>query len=256
MGDITGLLAFIAGVLSFLSPCVLALAPGYIFMIASMAGDYADGPDRGISARRVLPGALLYCLGFSLVFISFGAAASGIGHTFRANREAFTRILGAAVMLLGLYSSGLIRIGFLDRQRSPLLGMQRKGAFGCLITGAAFAFGWSPCVGPILGTILALAGSAGTMTKGIGLLALYSVGLALPFIVLALAFENVRPLVARLLRKSELVEKLSGLMLFIVGLLMVTGRMFYISAWLLKFFGSWTPDNLAERLLTTFRSML
>jgi len=228
-------LAFTAGILSFLSPCVLPLVPSYLA--------YVGGS--GVSSRRILVrNALLFVSGFSLVFIALGASASALGALLRTNRDVLTIVGGVLVILFGLVLLGVIRLPVLMRDTRVQAKHDASTPWGAVLLGMAFAAGWTPCIGPVLGGILTLAGASGTLASGVLMLAVYSLGLAIPFLVAALALESFLRVSRRVRHWLPWVERASGALLLIAGVLMVTGTYTRLNTWLLRF----TPDWLFERL--------
>ena len=211
-----------AGILTFLSPCVLPLIPGYIAFISGMGGSRS-----GEKADRIPPTlvpALLFVLGFSMVFVALGASASAIGSVLTANRVLFERIAAVVIILLGVFMLGLIRLPWLyGEARFDMRKAQRFGPAAALVMGMAFAFGWSPCVGPILGSILMLAVDSGEASRGALLLATYSLGLGIPFIAVALALGRIKPVLAWLNRRSLVINRIAGGVLIVLGVLILTG---------------------------------
>jgi cytochrome c-type biogenesis protein len=237
MDDISIAAALFAGVLSFLSPCVLPLVPPYLVYLAGTSLErLADAePEPAVRVDTVYA-ALLFVAGFSTVFIAFGASASAIGALLRAWSNELRVVAGIAIIFMGLHFLGLTRLTILMREkRAP---MQRPvGLWGAYVMGLAFAFGWTPCIGPILGAILAVAGSKETVLKGAGLLAVYSAGLGIPFILATLAVEPCAAFIARFKRHLDKVEKTMG------GLLVLTGIAFlfdFVST-VSSYFQEWFP---------------
>jgi cytochrome c-type biogenesis protein len=229
-------IAFLAGVLSFLSPCVLPLVPTYLAFIGG------GGAGRGLLLRQ----AGLFVSGFSLVFIAMGASASALGSLLIQQRQALTIAGGLLVILFGLVMLGVIRIPLLYRDTRIQLGARTdtQSPIGALLLGMAFAFGWSPCIGPVLGTILTAAGAAGTLAAGVGLLTAYAAGLALPFLLAALAIEPFTRATRKLGPYLPWVERAAGVLLLIVGVMLVTGTFTALNSLLLRF----TPEWLVSRL--------
>lgn len=234
---LAALIALFAGVLSFVSPCVLPIVPPYLaymggISMAEMGG--GAGGDRG--RNRALVAALFFVLGLSTVFIFLGFTASAFGRFFLMNQQWFATLAGITVMVFGAHFLGVIRIGFLDREARLDAGDQGGSAFGAYLLGLAFAFGWTPCIGPQLGMILALAAQDGSIGRGTGLLAIYAVGLGIPFLLVAAFFPRLTGLMAFLKRHMDRIERLMGLLLWTIGLLMLTGGFSQFSYWLLETF--------------------
>lgn len=216
--------AFGAGVLTFLSPCVLPLIPGYLAFIASLGAREEDGASR--SARTLLVPALLFVSGFSMVFVALGASASVLGSFLDANRLLFERIAGVAVIVLGVFMLGVIRVPWLyGEARFDMRKVRRFGPAAALVMGMAFAFGWSPCVGPILGSVLMLAMDAGQVSRGALLLGAYSAGLAIPFLAVALALGRATTVLTWLSRRSLVINRVAGTVLIVLGLLILTDNL-------------------------------
>ena len=214
-GALLPLLAVLAGVLSFTSPCALPLVPGYL------------GYMSGVSAARgrVLLSAAGFVAGFALVFTVLGAAATAAAGVLAEHRQALDRLAGAAIVLLGLFLLGLVRPTLLLREGRPLLAHVRPGPEGALQLGVDYAFVWTPCIGPILGAILALAATAGTARAGAGLLLLYSLGLGVPFLLAALFIDRFRRVSAFIQARSALVDGAAGVLLVAMGILVFTERL-------------------------------
>ena len=229
--------AFLAGILSFLSPCVLPLVPTYLAYVGGSAG-----------ARRavVRRNAGFFVLGFSLVFIAMGASASALGSVLREHQATLTIVGGVLVIAFGLVMLGVLRLPLLyrDTRRPPGPGTDTARPWGATVLGAAFAFGWTPCIGPVLGAILTAAGAAGTLTSGVGLLAAYAAGLAVPFMIAAFALEPFLRMSSRIRPWLPWVERGAGALLLVVGVLMVSGAFTRLNALLIQ----WTPDWLWTRL--------
>ncbi len=226
--------ALVAGVLSFLSPCVLPVVPPYLAYMGgiSMAEMRGDGAAR----RRILLPALFFVMGLSVIFLLLGFAASAFGAFFLANQVLFSRIAGGIILIFGLHFLGVIRIPFLNRDMRLDAGDQGGSAFGAFVLGLAFAAGWTPCIGPQLGTILSLAAQEGSVQRGTLLLAVYALGLGLPFLLAALFIDRAMGLMNRLKRHMKWIERAMGGLLILVGLAMLTGAFTDISFWLLEAF--------------------
>jgi cytochrome c-type biogenesis protein len=230
--------ALIAGILSFLSPCVLPLVPPYmIYLTGATIGQVANEESAASSKRAVMISALLFVLGFSTVFVGLGATASFIGAFIRAWSAQLSILAGIVIMVMGLHFLGLTRIGFLMRERRMSMA-KPIGLLGAYVMGLAFAFGWTPCIGPILAAILSLAAAESTVAKGAGLLAVYSAGLGIPFLLAAFMIERFSAVFSRMKRHLETVERAMGVLLVITGICFLTGSVSVVSIWLLETFPS------------------
>jgi cytochrome c-type biogenesis protein len=234
--DVTIAAAFAAGTLSFLSPCVLPLVPPYLVYLAGTSLERLGDEEPEIDVRRDTVGAaLLFVLGFSTVFVLLGAGASAIGAFLRAYSNVLAMVAGIAIIVMGLHFFGLTRIALLMREKR--LAMPRPvGLWGAYVMGLAFAFGWTPCIGPILAAILAVAASEMTVAKGASLLAIYSLGLGVPFILAALAIEPFAAFLSRFRGHLGTVEKVMGGLLVLTGIAFLTGFISQASFWLLEVF--------------------
>ena len=222
------LAALAAGVLSFLSPCVLPIVPPYL---AYMSGISV----KEIGQRRsALPAATFFVLGLSTVFLIMGAATSAFGAFFLGNGQVFATISALVVMGFGLHFLGILRLPFLMRDLRMDAGDQGGSAFGAYVLGLAFAFGWTPCIGPQLGAILTIAAQEGNVAKGTTLLAIYAMGLGIPFLLVAAFFPRLTGALAFFKRHMEAIERLMGLLLWTIGLMMLTGGFSQFSFWLLE----------------------
>ena len=241
--NVTLLAAFGAGLLSFISPCVLPLVPGYLSYISGLSLDEMRGtvPAAGAGVavaaapaarRQVVLSSLAFILGFSLVFISLGAAASAIGQFLIAQQALLSRIAGAIIIIFGLHTMGVLRIEWLYQEKRVQTSRKPAGFVGATLIGVAFAFGWTPCIGPILAGILALAGTQETVGQGVRLLAIYSLGLGVPFLATALMMNRFFAAMGRIRRHYHTIEVVSGLLLVIIGLLIFTNRFTVIAQWL------------------------
>ena len=233
-----------AGLLSFLSPCVLPLVPSYLAYIAGISFGSLQGRLTPSVRLRVLLNALGFIAGFSLVFIAMGASVTLLGEWLITSRRLFQQIGGALVILFGLYLLGILRLPFLMRQIQLPLSNKPGGIIGSVAVGVTFAAGWTPCVGPVLGSILTLAGTTQTLGQGMFLLGAYSAGLALPFLASAVAFGQFLRFFAGFKRLLPLVDRVAGLILIGVGMLLVMNYMAYLNA----YFISLTPQWLLKRL--------
>lgn len=228
------IVAMMAGLLSFLSPCVLPIVPPYL---AYMGGVSVTEMEQAQAARRrVFVTAVFFVLGLSTVFLLLGFAFSSMGRMFLQFQDTFVTLAGVVIMILGAHFVGVFRIGFLDREVRVDAGDKGGSAFGAYVLGLAFAFGWTPCLGPILGAILGLAASEGDVTRGTVLLAVYALGLGIPFLLVAAFFPRLKGVMGWMRRHMERIERISGLLLWTVGLMMLTGQFAAFSYWLLEQF--------------------
>ncbi|MEO0667915.1 MAG: cytochrome c biogenesis protein CcdA [Pseudomonadota bacterium] len=226
--------ALLAGVISFLSPCVLPIVPPYLAYMSGMSvGEISDD---GRGRNRATISALFFVLGLSTVFIILGFAASAFGAFFLQNQVLFAQISGAVIIVFGLHFLGVFRISFLDREARMDAGDQGGSSFGAYILGLAFAFGWTPCIGPQLGAILTLAATEASVTRGTFLLGVYAAGLGIPFLLAAMFMSRAMGLMNRLKRHMALIEKVMGGLLVLVGAAMLTGLFTWFSFWLLEQF--------------------
>jgi len=234
--DVTILAALVAGMLSFLSPCVLPLVPPYLVYLTGTSLERFAGAEAEPQVKReTLGAAALFVAGFSTVFVALGASASVIGGVIRAYTAELAIIAGIAIIIMGLHFLGLTRIGVLMREkRMPMA--KPVGLWGAYVMGLAFAFGWTPCIGPILATILAVAASESTVTKGAGLLAVYSLGLGIPFLVAAFFIEPFAGFLSRFKHYLGMVEKGMGVLLVLTGIAFLTGSVTEASFWILETF--------------------
>ena len=227
------IVAAVAGLLSFLSPCVLPIVPPYLaYMSGVSLNDLNDGSGR---SSAVLP-AIFFVLGLSTVFLILGFAASALGSVFATYQSYFNTVAAILVMIFGAHFVGVYRIGFLDREARMDAGDQGGSAFGAYILGLAFAFGWTPCIGPQLGAILSLAAQEASVMRGTILLAVYALGLGVPFLLVAVFLSRLGGVLTWMKRHMEQIEKLMGLLLWTIGLLMLTGGFSAMSFWLLENF--------------------
>ena len=223
--------ALLAGVLSFLSPCVLPIVPPYL---AYMSG-ISMGDLTGQRRSAALP-ALFFVLGLSTVFLLLGFTASFLGRFFLQYQDWFSRASGLIVLGLGLHFLGIFRIGILDREARLDAGQRGGSAFGAYVLGLAFAFGWTPCIGPHLGAILSIAASEASLARGTALLAVYAMGLGVPFLLAALFIGRSMRLMARMKRHMHVIERSMGGLLVLVGVALLTGAFSRFSYWLLETF--------------------
>ena len=236
MHDVTIPAALLAGVISFLSPCVLPLVPPYLVFLAGTSLErFADQePESRVRWETVLA-ACLFVLGFSTVFVALGASASVVGSLIRAYSGPLAMIAGVIIIVLGLHFLGITPIALLHHQKRMDVA-KPVGLWGAYVIGLAFAFGWTPCIGPILAAILAVAASEQTVARGAGLLAIYSLGLGIPFIVAAFAIEPFAAFLAKFKRYLRRVEQAMGGLLVLTGIAFLTGSINELSVWLLEMF--------------------
>jgi cytochrome c-type biogenesis protein len=235
-GNVPIMTALIAGLISFLSPCVLPLVPPYLVFLAGTSLErFADAePERRVKRETVLAAAL-FVLGFSTVFVALGASASVIGSLIRAYSGPLSTIAGIVIIVMGLHFLGITPIALLHRQKR-LEVAKPVGLWGAYVIGLAFAFGWTPCIGPILAAILAVAASEQTVAKGAGLLAVYSLGLGIPFMIAAFAIEPFAAFLARFKNYLHRVEQAMGALLVLTGIAFLTGSINQMSVWILEAF--------------------
>jgi len=236
--DVTLFAALLAGLVSFLSPCVLPLVPPYLVYLAGTSLERLASAEPGPRVRRdTALAALLFVCGFSTVFVALGASASVIGAVIRAYSAELSIIAGIVIIVMGLHFLGILRIDLLLRQKRMEM-VKPVGLWGAYVMGLAFAFGWTPCIGPILAAILAVAASEQTVAKGAGLLAVYSLGLGIPFMLAAFAVEPFAAFLTRFRRHLAMVERVMGGLLVLTGIAFLTGFVSQASFWLLELFPS------------------
>jgi len=228
--------AFLGGVLSFASPCVLPLVPPYLCYVAGVSLDELTTEREEGTGGRVMIAALAFVAGFATVFVLLGATASVLGRLVAQQLPTLSMIAGVVIIVMGLHFLGLFRIGFLSREARFSVASKPPGLVGAYVMGLAFAFGWTPCIGPVLAAILLVAGSADTVGAGAGLLAVYALGLGLPFLVAAAFSRAFIGVLKRFRRHFGAVEKAMGALLVVTGILFLTGGMTQMSFWLLEHF--------------------
>lgn len=239
--DIGIFIAFTAGVFSFLSPCVLPLVPSYLTFVTGMS---LEDLQQGVNRKATFIHSLLFVLGFSSIFIILGASASFLGQFFRAYEVWIARIGGLVIIVLGLHLAGVFKLTPLMREKRIHLHDKPAGYLGTLGVGMAFGAGWTPCIGPILGAILTYGATQETMWAGVGLLSVYSLGLAVPFLAASLALDWFLQTFQRFRKWIPIIEKSSGVLLIILGLLLLTGRLTVLAAWLNRY----TPAFILDRI--------
>ncbi|MEX0969242.1 MAG: cytochrome c biogenesis protein CcdA [Paracoccaceae bacterium] len=225
------LVALVAGLVSFLSPCVLPVVPAYL---SYMTGASLD--DMGARRGRALLTATFFVLGLSTVFLLLAIGATALAGSIAGFREWFPIVSGLIVMLFGLHFLGIIRIGFLNREARFDAGDRGGTPFGAYVLGLAFSLGWAPCIGPILSTVLALVAQDQSMSRGMVLMGTYAFGLGIPFLLFALFFGASRRMMKMMLRHMEKIERVAGLLLWTIGLMLLTDQFTRISFWLLEVF--------------------
>lgn len=235
--------AFFAGLLSFLSPCVLPLVPSYVSFVTGLGMEELEAG--GAQVKRVtLFHSLVFVAGFSLIFLLMGASATYVGQLLRTYQDWIARIGGLIIIFFGVYLLGVIPIPALGREKRVQFQRKPMGYLGTLVVGIAFGAGWVPCIGPILGGILTLAATRADLAEGIGLLGVYSAGLAIPFVLSGLGLTVFLAWFGRFRRYLRYVEWVAGGLLIIVGLLLVTGQFTILAGWLVQF----TPEFIQERI--------
>lgn len=226
--------ALFAGVLSFISPCVLPIVPPYLAYMGGIS--MAEMIGAGTERRRAIVPAVFFVLGLSTVFLFLGFTASAFGAFFLKNQDIFAKISGGVVILFGLHFLGIFRLKFLDRDVRLDAGDKGGSSFGAYVLGLAFAFGWTPCIGPQLGAILSIAASEQSVARGTVLLGIYAAGLGIPFLLAAIFIQRSIGLMNRLKRHMGLIEKVMGVLLVAVGVALVTGAFTAFSWWMLETF--------------------
>jgi cytochrome c-type biogenesis protein len=224
--DVSLIAAFVAGFLSFVSPCVLPLIPGYISFVSGVSVEEMRGDAPPATSRlQIFVTSLAFVIGFSLVFIALGASATAIGKFLFAKLPLLSKIAGVILIIFGLHTMGVFRLAFLETEKRVHAQRKPAGPLGAMLVGIAFAFGWTPCIGPILGGILAIAGSRNSVNEGITLLAVYSLGLGIPFLITSLAINQVFGAAKRIRRYYHAIELTSGALLVVIGVLIMTGQL-------------------------------
>ena len=233
------LVAFSAGLLSFLSPCVLPLIPSYVTFITGLSLD-----DATRARRAALVHSLLFVLGFSLIFIALGAGATALGRLLIAYRGAITKVGGVLIIVFGLYLLGVFNVAMFSRERRVHLADKPAGYLGTVLVGIAFGAGWTPCIGPILGAILTYNMSSPDLAHGTALLGAYSLGLAVPFVASALLLQRFFDFFTRIRSKLLVLSRVSGALLIVVGVLMITNQFTRLATRLQAL----TPDAIYNRI--------
>lgn len=226
--------ALVAGFISFLSPCVLPIVPPYLAYMSGVNLSDMENVARG--RQRAVISALFFVLGLSTVFLILGFTASAFGAFFLQNQTLFAQVSGVVVIIFGLHFLNVFRIPFLDQEARLDVGDRGGSSFGAYVLGLAFAFGWTPCIGPQLGAILSLAASEASVARGTVLLGVYAVGLGVPFLLAAMFITRAMGVMNRIKRHMALIERIMGVLLIAVGLALVTGAFTWFSFWLLETF--------------------
>ncbi|WP_227269593.1 cytochrome c biogenesis CcdA family protein [Roseobacter weihaiensis] len=228
------IVALVAGIISFLSPCVLPIVPPYLAYMSGVSLNEMSG--EAAARRRATIAALFFVMGLSTVFLILGFTASAFGAFFLQNQVLFTQASGVVIMIFGLHFLGVFRIPFLDQEARMDAGDKGGSSFGAYILGLAFAFGWTPCIGPQLGAILSLAASEASVARGTFLLGVYAMGLGVPFLLAAMFITRAMGVMDRLKRHMKIIERVMGGLLLAVGFAMLTGLFTTFSWWLLEQF--------------------
>lgn len=226
--------AFGAGVISFLSPCVLPLVPGYLAMMSGLTGEQLAEPSAA-DQRRLVRTTLLFVAGFSTVFVALGASASAVGTFLFDHKLLFNRVAGLVVIVMGLFLAGVASPRLLEAEKRFHVSPRRLGPYAAPVMGMAFAFGWTPCLGPILAALLVLASHQGTVAKGAALLLVYSLGLGVPFVASGLALSRLETAFKWVKRHYRVINGVAGGILVLFGVLLFTNRLTYIASDLVNF---------------------
>jgi len=226
MDEVSAVTAFFAGLVSFLSPCVLPLVPGYISIISGSSLEQLKAQEKDASlVRNALINSVLFIIGFSITFILLGASATWVGQVLLARKRLFEEIAGLVLIVFGIHLTGFIKINALYKDKRFHNVQKPRGKIGALVLGLVFAFGWTPCVGPILAGILTIASTKQTVTEGMFLLAVYSAGLGIPFLLTSLCLNQFLAFYGRFKKHFHAVEIVSGALVVAVGVLILTGSL-------------------------------
>ena len=237
MENVSILTAFMFGLLSFISPCVLPIVPGYLSFISGVSFDEMQNiANRTAVRNKILLNSLFFVIGFSLVFIGLGASATFIGQFLHAKINIISKVAGVIIIVFGIHMSGIYKIPFLNYEKRFQAEGNKLGLLGALVVGLAFAFGWTPCIGPILAAILAIASQQDTVGKGIILLTSYSLGLGIPFLLAGLSLTIFFTAFNKFKHHLHKVEVVGGIMLILVGILIATNSLTILSAYFSKWF--------------------
>ncbi|HSH23133.1 MAG TPA: cytochrome c biogenesis protein CcdA [Acidimicrobiales bacterium] len=235
--------AFAAGMISFLSPCVLPLVPGYLSLMSGV-GTAELAVATKADTRRLLRSTLLFVAGFTVVFVALGAGASAVGQVLLDHQRGLNQIAGAVVIAMGLALAGVVSPRLLQRERRVHVSPSRLGGFAAPVMGMAFAFGWTPCIGPVLASVLSLAATEATLSRGVTLLLAYSLGLGVPFVATGIAFGRLAGALAWVKRRARTINLVSGLLLAAFGVLLLTNRLSRMSGWLVEVMDRMGLDRL------------
>src|SRR5215510_6425216 len=232
MDNVSVFTAFIAGLVSFLSPCVLPLVPGYISIVSGSSLDQLKANEKDASLfRTVLLNSVMFIVGFSITFILLGASATWVGQVLVSRMRLLGQLAGLILIVFGIHLMGILKINFLYKDKRFHNVEKPRGLLGALVLGLAFAFGWTPCIGPILAGILTLASTKQTVTQGMFLLAIYSAGLGIPFLLTSIALNRFLSFYSRFKKHFHAVEVVSGALVITVGVLILTGSLTRLATW-------------------------
>lgn len=238
MQNVGILTAFVFGLLSFISPCVLPIVPGYISFISGVSLDEMKGVDQNKSTiRSIILNSIFFIGGFTLIFILLGATATTLGKTFNEYYSLISKLAGVVIIVFGLHMAGVFRLSFLNYEKRFHVGQKKLGMFGSFVVGNAFAFGWTPCIGPVLAAILVLASQQDTVYKGIALLTSYSLGLGIPFFLTGLSINIFFTMFDKVKKYFHAIEIAGGVMLIVLGILIITDSLTILSG----YFSRWFP---------------
>ncbi len=241
------IVAFAAGMLSFMSPCVLPLVPGYLSLISGVStAELAGATATKVDSRRVLRSTLAFVSGFTVVFVAFGATASAVGQLLLDHQLGLNKVAGGLIMVMALFLAGVVRPRFLERERRLQARPSKLGSYAPPVMGMAFAFGWTPCIGPVLGGVLGYAATGSTLTQGVVLLLFYSLGLGVPFVAAGLAFDRLTGAFAWVKRHFRVINLVSAALLFAFGYLLFTNQITRMSSWLVELMERTGLDFLAR----------
>ncbi len=237
----------LAGLISFLSPCVLPLVPPYLCYLGGVTFDELAQSEETMTRQahgRIILSSVFFVLGFTTIFVALGAGASAFGQLLHSHKILLTQIAGGVIIIFGLHFLGLLRIGFLNKDTRMQTSTTNAGIFGAFLMGLAFAFGWTPCIGPILSPVMAVAADSQTVTRGISMLFVYSLGLGIPFILAAVLIRSFMRFLNSFKRHMGLFEKISGFLLIFVGFLFINSTLDWWGSWIsLSGFATWILEN-------------